>query len=187
LKYQGEETKLIIGDNTTIREYASVNRGTLHSGKTVVGENCLIMAYVHIAHDCRIRDNVILANAVNMAGHVEIDEFACVGGIVPIHQFVKIGKHSFIGGGFRVPQDVPPYILAASEPLTYKGLNSIGLRRRGFSSATLGNLKKAYKFIYRSHLNLNQAINKIENECEKSVEIDEVISFIKNSERGIIR
>jgi len=186
LKFEGEKTHLTIGNNTTIREYATINRGTTHSGKTKIGNNCLIMTYVHIAHDCYIGDNVILANSVNMAGHVVIDDFASIGGIVPIHQFVKIGKHSFIGGGFRVPKDVPPYILAAEEPLTYCGLNIIGLRRRGFKLKTITNIKKAYKLIYRSQLNVSQALEKIEQEIEDCEEINEIIDFIRKSERGII-
>ncbi|RKY87613.1 acyl-[acyl-carrier-protein]--UDP-N-acetylglucosamine O-acyltransferase [candidate division KSB1 bacterium] len=187
LKFTGEETILRIGDNTTIREYATINRGTKYSGKTVVGKNCLVMAYVHIAHDCVIKDNVILANAVNMAGHVEIDDFAIVGGIVPIHQFVKIGKHSFIGGGYRVPKDVPPYILAAEEPLTYCGLNIVGLKRRGFSREAIEIIKKVYKFIYRSSLNVSQALEIIEKEIEKTKEVNEIVRFIKSSKRGIIK
>lgn len=142
LKYNGEKTFLEVGDNTTIREYATLNRATDYSWKTIVGKNCLLMAYVHIAHDCIIGDNVIISNAVNMAGHVLIDKFAIIGGITAIHQFVHIGQHCMIGGGLRVPKDVPPYILAMGEPLQYGGLNSVGLTRRGFSAETLSNLKK---------------------------------------------
>jgi UDP-N-acetylglucosamine acyltransferase len=187
LKYAGEKTTLEIGDETTIREFCTVNRGSSHRLKTVVGSNTLLMAYVHIAHDCIIGNNVILANAVNMAGHVTIEDFVSVGGMTPIHQFVRIGKHSFIGGGLRVPKDVPPYILAADEPLTYEGINRVGLTRRGFPTHTLTQLRRAYKLIYRSNLNVSQAINEIENTMELIPEIQEIIDFIRASERGIIK
>ena len=187
LKFGGEETFVEIGNRTTIREYATVNRGTQYSGKTTVGEECLIMAYAHIAHDCIIGNNVILANSVNMAGHVIIEDYVGIGGIVPIHQFVRIGKHAFIGGGFRVHKDVPPYILAAEEPLSYCGLNIVGLRRRGFKKDTINNIKRAYKYIYRSNLNISQALEKIDSELEKIPEIEEIINFVRDSARGIIR
>jgi UDP-N-acetylglucosamine acyltransferase len=187
LKYGGEKTTLEVGDETTIREFCTLNRGSTHRLKTIVGFNTLLMAYVHIAHDCIIGNNVILANAVNMAGHVTIEDFASVGGMTPIHQFVKIGKYSFIGGGLRVPKDVPPYILAADEPLTYEGINRVGLSRRGFSAQTMIQMRRAYKLIYRSKLNVSQAISEIENTMELIPEIQEIINFIKSSERGIIK
>ncbi len=187
LKYAGEKTTLEIGDNTTIREFCTLNRGSSHRLKTVIGSNVLLMAYVHVAHDCIIGNNVILANAVNMAGHVTIEEFASVGGMTPIHQFVRIGKHSFVGGGLRVPKDVPPYILAADEPLTYEGINRVGLSRRGFSIATLSKLRQAYKLLYRSGLNVTQALNEIESKMELIPEIQYIINFIQASERGIIK
>ncbi len=187
LKYAGEKTTLEIGDSTTIREFCTLNRGSTHRLKTVVGSKSLLMAYVHIAHDCIIGNNVILANAVNMAGHVTIEDFASVGGMTPIHQFVRIGKHSFIGGGLRVPKDVPPYILAANEPLTYEGINRVGLSRRGFSTATLSQLRQAYKLLYRSRLNVSQAISQIESTMELTPEIQYIIDFIRTSERGIIK
>jgi UDP-N-acetylglucosamine acyltransferase len=143
LKFGGEETALEIGERTTIREYATLNRGTKDRWKTTIGSDCLLMAYAHVAHDCIIGKHCILANAVNLAGHVVIEDWASVGGMVPVHQFVHIGQHSFIGGGYRVPKDVPPYILAAGEPLTFGGLNSVGLSRRGFSEPTLAALKRA--------------------------------------------
>ncbi len=176
LKYAGEKTTLEIGDETMIREFCTLNRGSSHRLKTVVGSKTLLMAYVHIAHDCIIGNNVILANAVNMAGHVTIEDFVSVGGMTPIHQFVRIGKHSFIGGGLRVPKDVPPYILAADEPLTYEGINRVGLSRRGFSAHTLMQLRLAYKLIYRSNLNVSQAITEIENTMELIPEIQEIIN-----------
>jgi UDP-N-acetylglucosamine acyltransferase len=187
LKYGGEKTTLEIGDETTIREFCTLNRGSTHRFKTVVGSKTLLMAYVHIAHDCIIGNNVILANAVNMAGHVTIEDFASVGGMTPIHQFVRIGRYSFVGGGLRVPKDVPPYILAADEPLTYEGINRVGLSRHGFSMQVMMQMRRAYKLIYRSKLNVSQAISQIENTMELIPEIQEIINFIKSSERGIIR
>lgn len=186
LKFGGEKTTLEIGDETTIREYATLNRGTVDKWKTVVGNNCLLMAYSHIAHDCQLGNNVIIANSVNMAGHIIIEDFVGVGGITPIHQFVRIGKHSFIGGGFRVPKDVPPFILAIGEPLRYGGLNSVGLKRRGFQQNALSALKKAFKILFRSNLNVTNALKKIEDEVEPFEEVKYLISFIRESERGII-
>lgn len=187
LKYKGEKTTLEIGDNTTIREYCTLNRGTTEHYKTVIGSECLLMAYVHVAHDCVIGDKVILANAVNMAGHVSIEYHASVGGMSPIHQFVRVGQHSFIGGGLRVDKDVPPYILAAGDPLTFAGLNVIGLQRRGFSSETLLQLRRAYKLLYRSKLNTTQALTRIKEEIEPIPEVVNVIQFIESTDRGIIR
>ncbi len=187
LKYAGEKTTLEIGDNTTIREFCTLNRGSAHRMKTVVGSNTLLMAYVHIAHDCIIGNHVILANAVNMAGHVTIEDYASVGGMTPIHQFVRIGKHAFVGGGLRVPKDVPPYILAADEPLTYEGINRVGLSRRGFSPETMMKLRQAYKLLYRSGLNVSQALSQIEATVELIPEVQDIIQFIRTSERGIIK
>jgi UDP-N-acetylglucosamine acyltransferase len=187
LKFAGEKTTLEIGSNTVIREYATLNRGTVDHWKTVIGSNCFIMAYAHIAHDCCIGDHVIIANAVNMAGHITIEDYVGIGGMVPIHQFVRIGKHSFIGGGYRIPKDVPPYILAAGEPLHYGGLNLVGLNRRGIKKEVQAALKKAYRLFYRSNLNVNDALNHIEDEIEPFDEIKHLVSFIKQSERGIIR
>lgn len=186
LKFEGEYTTLKIGDHTTIREYCTINRGTKESGTTIVGSNCLLMAYVHIAHDCVIGSNVILANAVNMAGHVSIDDYATVGGIVPIHQFVRIGKHSFIGGGFRVDKDVPPYILAAGQPLKYMNLNIVGLRRRNFPRELINKIKSVYKLIYQSNMNTSQALELLKNEQEQIPELKEIYQFIEKSDRGII-
>lgn len=187
MKFAGEETTLEIGDRTIVREYATLNRGTKDRWKTIIGHDCLIMAYVHVAHDCIIGNHVILANAVNMAGHVIIEDYANIGGLVPIHQFVRVGTHAFVGGGYRIAKDVPPYVLASGEPLKYAGLNVVGLKRRGFSSETLAILKKAYKFIYRSNLNVSQALEKIKSELEITRELQNIIKFIENSQRGIIR
>jgi len=187
LKYEGEYSLLKIGDNTTIREYCTLNRGTKARGETTVGNNCLLMAYAHVGHDSDVGNNVILANSVNLAGHVEIEDFASVGGDVSIHQFCKIGTHAFIGGGFRVVRDVPPYILAASEPLRFYGLNTIGLRRRGFSYNVINTLKRMYSYISDNNLNLSQGLEKIDSQIEKIPEVEHVVDFIKRCERGLIK
>jgi UDP-N-acetylglucosamine acyltransferase len=187
LKYRDEETTLEIGDRTVIREFASLNRGTNARKKTVVGSDCLIMTYAHIAHDCLIGNYVIIENAVNLSGHVTVEDFAIIGGVVPVHQFVKIGQHSFIGGGSRVSKDVPPFIKAAGEPLRPVGLNLVGLRRRGFSIQTIAVLKKAYRILFRSNLNTSQAMERISNQLEQIEEIRILLEFIVNSQRGIIK
>ncbi|MBI4547721.1 MAG: acyl-ACP--UDP-N-acetylglucosamine O-acyltransferase [Ignavibacteriae bacterium] len=186
LKFRGEETTLEIGDHTTVREYATLNRGTNDRWKTTIGNHCFIMAYAHIAHDCSIGNHVILANSVNMAGHVVIEDYVVVGGLVPIHQFVHIGRHAMIGGGFRVSKDVPPYVLAGQEPLRFQGLNMVGLRRRNFPKEVIDNLEKAYHYIYHNNLNVTQAIEKIKAELSSSEEIKHVVEFIEKSKRGII-
>lgn len=187
LKFGGEKTFLEIGENTVIREYATINRGTKHRGKVTVGSDCFIMIYAHIAHDCIIGNNVILANSVNIAGHVEVEDYAIIGGVVPVHQFTRIGAHSIIGGGFRVPKDVPPYILAGGYPLRYMGLNIIGLKRRGFPANTILTLKKACRILFQSQYNTTQAIEKIKSEIEPLPEIKHLLEFIEKSERGIIK
>lgn len=186
LKFEGEETVTEIGENTVIREYATIHRGTKDRMKTVIGHDCLIMAYVHVAHDCLIGNNVILANAVNLAGHVTIENNATLGGLVPVHQFVRIGQYCFIGGGYRVSKDVPPYILASNEPLSYCGLNSVGLRRKGFSQESRELMKKAYRLIFRSELNRSQALKEIKTEFPQTQEIRNIIEFIEKSKRGLI-
>ena len=186
LKFTGERTTIEIGDNTVIREFCTLNRGTTHRMKTEIGSNCLLMAYVHVAHDCLIGDNVILANAVNMAGHVTIEPFAAIGGMTPIHQFVKVGRNSFVGGGLRVSKDVPPFILAAGEPLKYAGINRVGLIRRGFSDEALKEIRGAYKLIYRSGLNVSQALEKLKSQ-NSTPKLETIIQFIESSERGIIK
>lgn len=186
LKFQGEDTIAVIGDRTKIREYATIHRGTKNREKTKVGSDCLLMAYTHIAHDCFIGDHVILANVVQLAGHVTVDDWAYIGGMTGIHQFTHIGKHVFIGGGFRCTQDIPPYILAAGEPLKYTGLNVVGLRRHGFSNQTINQLKEVYRLIYRSEFNISQALEQIQSGFEPTEEIREVVSFIQRSDRGIV-
>jgi UDP-N-acetylglucosamine acyltransferase len=186
LKFQNEETTLEIGAHTVIREFATLNRGTHERGKTTIGSHCLLMAYSHVAHDCDIGNSCILANAATLAGHVVIEDYVGFGGMVPVHQFVRVGKHSFIGGGYRVAKDVPPYILAMGEPLTYAGLNSVGLRRRGFSEETLAALKHAYRILFKGRLNVSQAVQHIRESGELIPEVQEVLAFIERSERGII-
>ena len=186
LKYKGEQTGTTIGSNVIVRENVTINRGTAAYGKTTIGNNVLLMAAAHIAHDCVISDNVIMANMATLGGHVEIKEYASLGGGVLVHQFCRIGSHAFIGGGFRAVQDVPPFILAAGEPLRYGGLNSIGLKRRGFSPEVLTNIKMAYRKYFRSDLSRLIALGEIKNEMAKSAEVKEIINFIDASERGII-
>jgi len=185
LKYRGARTFVKIGDNNLIREYATVNAATNEGDTTVVGSGCLLMAYSHVAHDCIIGDNVILANAVNLAGHVTIHDHAILGGMVPVHQFVRIGVHSFVGGGCRVAKDVLPYVKIAGTPVKVSGLNTVGLKRRGFEDAQLERIKAAYRLIYRSGLNVTQAIERIEIEIEPSEEIKTLLDFIRGSQRGI--
>ncbi len=186
LKYQGENTYLEIGDNNSIREYVTINLGTQGGGGiTRVGSNCLIMAYAHIAHDCIVGDRVVLANAATLAGHIAIEDNAIIGGLSAIHQFVRIGKYAYIGGMTGVPQDVPPFMLIAGERGWLHGLNLIGLRRQGFSNTQLNSLKRAYKTIWRSDMNKQDALQKVEEE-EQTTEASQLVEFIKNSERGVI-
>lgn len=187
LKFGGEKTELILGADCTIREYVTLNRGTLAHGKTEIGNNCLFMAYSHAAHDCVIGSNVIIANTVEMGGHVVIGDYAIIGGGTVIHQFCRIGEHAMIGGGFRVTQDVLPYSLAAGYPLSCFGLNSVGLKRRGFSSETISKLKTAFHFLLSSKLKTSEALKKIESEIEPIPEIVKLVNFIKSAERGIVK
>ncbi len=187
LKYAGEKTFLYIGDNTTIREYATLNRGTNETGFSKVGSNCLLMAYTHIGHDCIVGDNCILANLVTLGGHVELGDYVIIGGLTPVHQFSKVGQHSMIGGGFRIIKDIPPYIIAANEPLRFSGLNLIGLRRRGFSNEDIVILKDAYNTIYSSGLNFSQATKKLIEIYPTHPLVKNIVNFIANSSRGIIR
>lgn len=187
LKFQGEETVAIIGDNTTIRECVTVNRGTASKGKTVVGNNCLIMAYSHVAHDTIIGNNVIISNASQIAGEVVVDDYAVIGGGSLIHQFCHIGTHVMLQGGARVNKDVPPYVKAAREPIAYAGINSIGLRRRNFSSETIREIQEIYRYLYLSGLNNSDAVERIEAELPATKERDEIIMFVRNAKRGIIR
>ncbi len=187
LKFQGEETLAIIGDNTTIRECVTINRGTASKGKTVVGNNCLIMAYSHVAHDGVVGDNVIISNATQIAGEVVVDNFAVIGGGTLIHQFCHIGPHVMIQGGALVNKDIPPYVKAAREPISYAGVNSIGLRRRGFSNDTIREIQDIYRYLYLSGYNNSDAVERIEAELPATKERDEIIMFVRNSKRGIIK
>lgn len=187
LKFKGEYTTVEIGDNTVIRECVTINRGTTDKNKTVVGSNCLIMAYVHIAHDCMVGNFVILANGVQLAGHIILGDYVFVGGTSAVHQFVNIGSHAMVAGGSLVRKDVPPFVKAAREPLSYAGVNSIGLRRRGFTSDKIEEIQDIYRILYLSGLNNTSAIDKVELEYAATAERDEIINFIRNSERGIIK
>ncbi|MFY9150714.1 MAG: acyl-ACP--UDP-N-acetylglucosamine O-acyltransferase [Prolixibacteraceae bacterium] len=187
LKFRGEYSTVEIGDNTTIREFVTINRGTSAKGKTVVGNNCLLMAYVHVAHDCVVGNDVILVNNTQLAGEVVIDDFAILGGMTAVHQFVHIGSHVMVSGGSLVRKDIPPFIKAGREPLSYVGINSIGLRRRNFSNEKIREVQEIYRYIYQKGLNISQAVEIIEAEMPASTERDEVLLFIKDSKRGIIR
>ena len=186
LKFGGEKSEFIIGDSTTIREFCTLNRGTKDLGKSEVGNHCLLMAYVHIAHDCVIGDHSILANGVQLGGHVEIGTHVTIGGMTPVHQFCKIGDYSFIGGGYRVVQDVPPFILAMGEPLKFSGLNSVGLRRNNFLPEIRKQIKKAYQFIYQSDMNRSQAVSQLKDNFDKIPEVNQILNFINNSDRGLV-
>ena len=187
LKFKGEETVAIIGDNTTLRECVTVHRGTASKGKTIVGSNCLIMAYCHVAHDCVVNNNVIMSNAVQLAGEVVVDDFAVIGGGALIHQFCHIGSHVMLQGGALVNKDIPPFVKAGREPIAFAGVNSIGLRRRGYSNGTIRDIQEIYRYLYLSGLNNTDAIERIEAELPASKERDEIILFVRNSNRGIIR
>ncbi len=185
LKFTGEETTVEVGDRTVVREFCTINRGTKHSHKTVVGTDCLLMAYSHIAHDCHIGNNVILANAVNMGGHVIIEDWVIIGGMVAIHQFVHIGEHAMVGGKFRVAQDVPPYCLAGGWDLKFEGLNSVGLRRRGFTPEQRRAIKEAYRLIYNSNILRTEALAQLKA-SEMTEEVRHIVEFFEKSERGVI-
>ncbi|HLT94710.1 MAG TPA: acyl-ACP--UDP-N-acetylglucosamine O-acyltransferase [Membranihabitans sp.] len=187
LKYSGEDTKLIIGDNVTVREFCTLNKGTEAGGSTAIGDGCLLMAYVHVAHDCVLENNCVLANCVNLAGHIHLEAFVQLGGLTAVHQFVKIGKHSFIGGGSLVRKDVPPYIKAAREPLAFSGVNTIGLRRRGFTSEAVHQIEDIYRTLYVKGHNVRQAVDRIKDEAPDSEYKAAILDFIENSQRGLIR
>lgn len=187
LKYKGEDTEVIIGDNTTIRECVTINRGTKYLNKTVIGSNCLLMAYAHVAHDCVVGNNVILANSVNLAGHIEIDDWVILEGTVAVQQFIKIGAHAFIAGGSLVRKDVPPFVKAAREPLSYAGVNSIGLRRRGYTPETINQIQEIYRTLFVRGYNVSKALSIIETELPATNERDVIITFIRNSKGGVMK
>lgn len=187
LKFEGEDTFAVIGDNTTIREAVTINRGTKASGETRIGKNCLIMATVHIAHDCVLGDNCILANAVALAGHVVLGDFAILGGLSAVHQFVHIGSHVMISGGSLIRKDIPPFTKAAKDPVSYVGINSLGLKRRGFSQEKINEIQNIYRIIFQKDYNIKQALDVIETEMDATKERDEILEFIKESPRGIMK
>jgi len=187
LKYQGEKTLTYIGDNTVIRECVTVNKVTNALGYTKIGNNCLIMATAHIAHDCIIGDHVILVNGVGLAGHIEIGDYAFLGGMSAVHQFTKIGEHSFIAGGSHVRKDVPPFVKAARNPLSYVGINSIGLRRRGYTSEKIMELQSIYRVLFQKSKNVTQALSFMEAEFKATPERDQIIQFLQNSSRGVMK
>lgn len=185
LKYAGEPTRLLIGDRTVIREYATLNRGTSALGYTSIGSDCLLMAYTHVAHDCQIGDRVILSNSVNMGGHVTIEEWAIIGGGTQIHQFVRIGCHAFIGGASAVRKDIPPFVKASGSPMQLYGLNTVGLQRRGFSEEVRRELKRAYRLFFASSYNTTQALERARDELRALPEIETFLSFFEESGRGV--
>ena len=187
LKFKGEETWTIIGDNCVLREFITIHRGTASKGKTVVGNNNLIMAYCHVAHDCILHDNIIMSNCTQLAGEVEVDDFAIIGGGTLVHQFTHIGGHVMIQGGSKVNKDIPPYIIAAREPITFCGINSVGLNRRGFTPEQIHTIQEVYRLIYQGGLNTSQALEQIEGTIAKTPERDLIIDFIRSSARGILR
>jgi UDP-N-acetylglucosamine acyltransferase len=188
LKYADEPSTCEIGDRTVVREYATLHRGTGEGGRTVIGADCFLMGYVHIAHDCEVGSQVIMSNAAMLAGHTVVEDWVIIGGITPVHQFTRIGCHAMIGGGVRVPKDVPPYCLASNHPLVFEGLNSIGLRRRGFTREAISALDRAYEIIYRSGKNVSQALDAIAGDAALMAfpEVVHVVEFIRGSKRGII-
>jgi UDP-N-acetylglucosamine acyltransferase len=185
MKYRGEDTLLVVGDRTIIREYATLNRGTASLGRTVVGDDCLLLAYAHVAHDCQIGNNVIISNAVNMGGHVLIEDWANIGGLTAIHQFVRIGAHAMVGGASRASQDVPPYTTAAGSPIKLYGLNGVGLERRGFSPEVRKALKRAYRTVFQSKVPFTQGLKAAEEEALDYPEVRHFLTFIQSSERGV--
>lgn len=187
LKFEGEYSNVEIGNNTIIREFATINRGTVYSDKTRIGSNCLLMAYAHVAHDCTIGDHCILANNATLGGHIEIGEYAILGGMTAVHQFCKIGKHAFLAGGSLVNKDIPPFVKAARYPASYVGVNSIGLRRRGYTSGQINQILEIYRYLFIKGYNTTQALQIIEAELPADPERDEIVQFINNSNRGIMR
>ena len=187
LKFNDEETTVVIGNNVTIRECVTINRGTSDRMRTEIGDNCLIMAYSHIAHDCHVGNNCIFSNNSTLAGHVTVGDNVVLAGMVAVHQFASVGSHAFVTGGSLVRKDVPPFVKAAREPLSYVGINSIGLRRRGFTSEKIREIQNIYRILYQKNYNNTQAMEKIEAEMEDTPERDEIMLFIRNSQRGIMK
>ena len=187
LKYQGEETWTVIGDNCVLREFVTIHRGTASKGKTVVGNNNLIMAYCHVAHDCILHDNIIMSNVTQLAGEVEIDDYAVIGGGTLVHQFTHIGGHLMVQGGSKINKDIPPYAIVAREPIAFCGINSVGLNRRGFTPEQIHTIQEVYRLIYQSGMNTTQALDHIEATMPQSAERDMILNFVRNSTRGIVK
>ena len=187
LKFIGEETTAVIGNNTTIRECVTINRGTASKGTTIVGNYCLIMAYAHVAHDCKLGDRIILGNTTQLAGEVVVDDWAIVSGGTLVHQFCHLGAHIMVQGGSKITKDIPPYMMVGREPLGYMGLNIVGLRRRGFIAEQMNAIQESYRYVYLSGLNTTQALEAIEKNIPESKEREDIVSFIRSSERGIIK
>ena len=187
LKYKGEETWTVIGDNCVLREFVTIHRGTASKGKTVVGNNNLIMAYCHVAHDCILHDNIIMSNATQLAGEVEIDDFAIIGGGTLVHQFTHIGSHVMIQGGSKVNKDIPPFAIIAREPIAFCGINSVGLNRRGFTPEQIHTVQEVYRLLYNNGMNISQALDHIEATMPRSAERETIVGFIRNSARGVVR
>lgn len=186
LKFRGEDTWVEIGEGTRVREYATINRGTAQSYRTTVGKGCFVMSYVHLAHDCHIGDGVIISNGTQLAGHVTIEDRAIISGLVAVHQFVKIGRHAFVGGCSRVAKDVPPFLKAVGNPVKLYGLNSVGLTRSGFADETVRELKRAYRLFFRSELNVSQAMERARSELQQIEEVDHFLRFLEDSGRGVV-
>ena len=186
LKFSGEPTLFIIGDDTVVREFATLHRGTKDTGKSQIGKNCLLMAYSHIPHDCVVGDNCIIANAVQIGGHSHIDDWVIIGGLAGLHQFSRVGEHSMIAGAAKITQDVPPYILAVNDPAEFGGLNVVGLRRRGFKAQDIQTLKEAYKCLYDKSFNVSQAVELIESKYGDNIYVQKVLTFLSGTKRGIV-
>ena len=187
LKFVGEETTAVIGDNTSVRECATVNRGTKSRGTTIVGSDCLLMAYSHIAHDCVLNNHIIIGNATQIAGEVEVDDWAIISGGTLIHQFTKIGAHVMIQGGSKINKDIPPYVTAGRDPIAYCGINSVGLKRRGYSNEEIRDIQDIYRYLYLSGMNVSSAVDRIMEEVKESKFRDQIVSFVKGSQRGILK
>jgi UDP-N-acetylglucosamine acyltransferase len=186
LKFSGEPTQFIIGDDTVVREFATLHRGTKETGKSQVGKNCLLMAYSHIPHDCEVGDNCIIANSVQIGGHSHIEDWVIIGGLAGLHQFSRVGEHSMIAGAAKITQDVPPYILAVNDPAEFGGLNVVGLRRRGFKAEDIQTLKEAYKYLYDKSLNVTQAVEIIESKFGDNIYVRKLLNFLSGTRRGIV-
>lgn len=187
LKYNGEDTTAVVGDNTTVRECVTISKGTVSKGTTIVGENCLLMAYSHIAHDCVLKNNIIIGNATQLAGEVEVDDYAIISGGALVHQFTRIGRNVMVQGGTRLGKDIPPYVIAGREPVCYSGVNIIGLRRHSFTNDKINEIQDIYRIIYQSGYNFSDAVAVLERDFEATPELEEVTKFIKTSSRGIVR